>query len=136
MSEKDGPENGPEENNGSEAEKAEDKGRAESIKGGIRQGLGMLSAMKDAIEETLNDARERGDLSPDRAKEVMRATLEKAQTKADEARDAFDFVKQKEFDGLKGVVDGLKDRVKSVERSLGLEAEEPSETPDDDEGDA
>ena len=108
-----------------------EEGRAEGIKGGIRQGLGMLTAMKDAIEETLNEARERGDLSPERAKQVMRSTLEKAQTKADEAREAFDFVKQKEFDGLKGVVEGLKDRVKSVERSLGLEAEEPGETPDE-----
>lgn len=95
----------------------------------------MLSAMKDAIEETLNEAKERGDLTPERAKEVMRSTLEKAQAKAGEAREAFDFVKQKEFDGLKGVVDGLKERVKSVERSLGLEVEETSQGSAEDEGD-
>ena len=130
-------ENAPEENNGSGTEQeSQEKSRTDSIKGGIRQGMSMLSAMKDAIEETLSEARERGDLTPERAKEVMRSTLEKAQARAGEAREAFDFVKQKDFDGLKGVVDGLKERVKGVERSLGLEVEEASEVPAEDEGDA
>ena len=130
MSEK----NAPEENDGSgNGQESEEKSRADSRKGGIRQGIGMLNAMKDAIEETLNEAKERGDLSPERAKEVMRSTLERAQVKAGEARDAFDFVKQKDFDGLKTVVDGLKERVKSVERSLGLEAEEANGQNDEEE---
>ena len=130
-------ENAPEENNGSGTEQEpQEKSRTDSIKGGIRQGMSMLSVMKDAIEETLSEARERGDLTPERAKEVMRSTLEKAQARAGEAREAFDFVKQKDFDGLKGVVDELKERVKGVERSLGLEVEEASEGPAEDEGDA
>ncbi len=130
-------ENAPEENNGSGTEQEpQEKSRTDSIKGGVRQGMSMLSAMKDAIEETLSEARERGDLTPERAKEVMRSTLEKAQARAGEAREAFDFVKQKDFDGLKGVVDELKERVKGVERSLGLEVEETSEGPAEDEGDA
>ena len=130
-------ENTPEENNGSGTEQEpQEKSRTDSIKGGIRQGMSMLSAMKDAIEETLSEAREQGDLTPERAKEVMRSTLEKAQARAGEAREAFDFVKQKDFDGLKGVVDELKERVKGVERSLGLEVEEASEGPAEDEGDA
>ncbi len=91
------------------------------IKGGIRQGLGMLSAMKDAIEETLKEAKERGDLSPERAKELMRSTLEKAQEKAGEARDALDFVKQKEFDVLKKVVERLDSRIAHIERDGGVE---------------
>ena len=126
-----------EENNGSGTEQEpEEKSRTDSIKGGIRQGLSMLNAMKDAIEETLSEARERGDLTPERAKEVMRSTLEKAQARAGEAREAFDFVKQKDFDGLKGVVDGIKEKVKGIERSLGLEVEEASEQQAEDEGDA
>ena len=92
-----------------------DEGR-EGIKGGIRQGLGMLAAMKDAIEETLKEARERGDLTPERAKEVMRSTLEKAQEKAGEAREALDFVKQKEFDVLKQLVERLDIRVADLEQ--------------------
>ena len=87
----------------------------------------MLSAMKDAIEETLKEARERGDLSPDRAKEVMRSTLEKAQEKAEGARDALDFVKQKEFDMLKEVVDRIELRVAEIEREAGTDAEESAD---------
>jgi polyhydroxyalkanoate synthesis regulator phasin len=81
----------------------------------------MLSAMKDAIEETLKEAKERGDLSPERAKEVMRSTLEKAQEKAGEARDALDFVKQKEFDLLKKVVERVELRVAEIERDAGTD---------------
>ncbi len=127
-------ENTPEGNDGSGTEQdSEEQSRTDGIKGSIRQGLGMLNAMKDAIEEPLNEAKERGDLSPERAKEVMRTTLEKAQARAGEAREAFDFVKQKEFDSLRGVVDGLKERVKSVERSVGLEAEAAPEEPAEEE---
>ena len=127
-------ENTPEGNDGSGTEQdSEEQSRTDGIKGSIRQGIGMLNAMKDAIEETLNEAKERGDLSPERAKEVMRTTLEKAQARAGEAREAFDFVKQKEFDSLRGVVDGLKERVKSVERSVGLEAEAAPEEPAEEE---
>ncbi len=115
-----------EEENGANKEEpkkgqANEEGRGEGIKGGIRQGLSMLSAMKDAIEETLKEARERGDLSPERAKEVMRSTLEKAQEKAGEARDALDFVKQKEFDALKKVVDGIEVRIAEIERKVGTD---------------
>ena len=78
----------------------------------------MLSAMKDAIEETLKEAKERGDLTPERAKQVMRTTLEKAQEKAGEARDALDFVKQKEFDVLKKVVEQIELRVGGIEKKV------------------
>ena len=88
----------------------------------------MLSAMKDAIEETLKEARERGDLSPERAKEVMRSTLEKAQEKAGEARDAIDFVRQKEFDVVKEVVERLQVRVADIERGMGTDAERSADS--------
>lgn len=105
--------------------------RRESLKGGIRQGIGMLTALKDAIEETLNEARERGDLTPERAKEAIRATLEKAQAKAGEAKDALDFVNQKQFDALRMVVDNVKERLSRVEQSAGIDAEDASTTPND-----
>ena len=111
-----------EEENGANGEaEPKEEGRREGIKGGIRQGLSMLAAMKDAIEETLKEAKERGDLTPERAKEVMRSTLEKAQEKAGEARDALDFVKQKEFDALKVVVERLDIRTTDIERKVGTE---------------
>ncbi len=105
-----------------------EEGRGEAIKGGIRQGLSMLSAMKDAIEETLKEARERGDLSPERAREVMRSTLEKAQEKAGEARDALDFVKQKEFDALREMVDQLGARVADIEQRVDTEGGESADS--------
>ena len=80
--------------------------------------------MRDAIEDTIREVKERGDLSPERAKEVVRGALDKAQEKAGEARDAFDFVKQKEFDGLKSMVGDLKSRMGIVEEKLGTEGEE------------
>ena len=103
-------------------EQSKDGARGDGIKGGIRQGLGMLSAMKDAIEETLNEARERGDLTPERAKEVMRSALDRAQEKAGEARDAIDFVKQKEFEVVKNVVEQLHKRVSDIEQKMGKES--------------
>jgi len=104
-----------------EAGSKKDEGGAEGIKGGIRQGLGMLAAMKDAIEETLKEAKEHGNLTPERAKDVMRSTLEKAQEKAGEARDALDFVKQKEFEALKELVERLDARVADIEQKLDSE---------------
>ena len=98
-----------------------EEGRGEGITGGIRYGLGMLAAMKDAIEETLKEAKERGDLTPERAKQVMRTTLEKAQEKAGEAREALDFVKQKEFTLLKELVDRLDTRVNDIEQKVGTD---------------
>ena len=44
------------------------QGRRKSMGDGIKEGLGVLSAFKDALEETIQEARERGDLSTDRAK--------------------------------------------------------------------
>ncbi len=116
-----------EENGANKEEEPKGEERGDGIKGGIRQGLSMLSAMKDAIEETLKEARERGDLSPDRAKEVMRSTLEKAQEKAGGARDALGFVKQKEFDTLKEVVDRIELRVAEIERGTGTDTEESAD---------
>jgi polyhydroxyalkanoate synthesis regulator phasin len=82
---------------------------------GIRQGIGVLSAFKDALEETIQEARERGDLSADRAKEVMKGALAKAQTAASGARERLDFATQAELDGVQSAVEALKERVAALE---------------------
>ena len=97
------------------AEEKEKKSARAKVSDGIRQGIGVLSAFKDALEETINEARERGDLSADRAKEVMKSALHKAQEAAEGARERLDFVNQKDFDGLRGVVDDIKERVSNLE---------------------
>ncbi len=74
---------------------------------GVRQGLGVLSAFKEAIEETLSEARERGDLNPERARSAMRSALHRAQEVAGDARERLDFVNRKEFEALRDRVDEL-----------------------------
>ena len=106
-----------------EDEKKKKSARAK-VSGGIRQGIGVLSAVKDALEETINEARERGDLSTDRAKEVMKTALQKAHEAAEGAKDRLDLVHQKEFDGLREVVDDIKARVSELEARLRPEAAE------------
>lgn len=88
---------------------------------GIDKGLGVLSAFKEAIDESINEARERGDLSQDRAKEIMREALDRAQEAADGARERFDFVTKKQIDSVRGEMDALGARVRRIEAHLGLD---------------
>jgi len=92
----------------------------DKVSEGIRQGIGVLSAFKEALEETIQDARDRGDLSADRAKQVMKEALERAQTAAGDAKERFDFVHKTEFDALREEVEVLRARVAV------LEADHPS----------
>ena len=93
----------------------EKKSTKDKVSDGIKQGIGVLSAFKDALEETITEARERGDLSPERAKEVMRSALHKAQEAAGEARERLDFVSQKEFDALAQRVAALEEKLGGAE---------------------
>jgi polyhydroxyalkanoate synthesis regulator phasin len=97
------------------AEDEKKKSARAKVSGGIRQGIGVLSAVKDALEETINEARERGDLSTDRAREVMKTALHKAHEAAEGAKERLDLVNQKEFDALREVVDDIKTRVSDLE---------------------
>lgn len=89
----------------------ERQGKREGFSEGVRQGLGVLSAFKEAIEETLSEVRERGDLNPERARAAMKEALHRAQAVAGEAREKVDFVGRKEFEALRDRVDELWARV-------------------------
>jgi polyhydroxyalkanoate synthesis regulator phasin len=82
---------------------------------GIKQGIGVLSAFKDALEETIQEARERGDLSTERAKSVMKDALGRAQSAASGARERLDFAHQGELDELRAQVEGLQNRIVHLE---------------------
>jgi polyhydroxyalkanoate synthesis regulator phasin len=98
---------------------------------GIRQGLGFLSAFKDALEETIQEARDRGDLSSERAKEVMKEALDKAQAAGERARERLDFAPQADVDAVGDALDELLSRVRRLEEHAFGAAQDDSGTPDD-----
>jgi polyhydroxyalkanoate synthesis regulator phasin len=87
----------------------------DDVREGIRAGLGILSALKEAIEETVDDMLQRGELSQDRAREAVRTTMERAQAAVDEARIRLDFVARRDFDDLAADVEELRRRVERLE---------------------
>jgi polyhydroxyalkanoate synthesis regulator phasin len=83
----------------------------DEVREGIRAGIGILSAIKDAVEETIQDMANRGELSQERAREAVRTTMDRAQVAFDDARLRFDFVPRREFEALKAEVADLRSRV-------------------------
>lgn len=86
-----------------------------SIGEGIRSGIGVLSAFKEAIEETIQEASARGDLSPERAKQFLGDALHRAQDTVGEVRERLDFVPRREFDAVLRLVEELERRVAALE---------------------
>src|SRR5688500_4563279 len=82
---------------------------------GIRTGIGILNAFREAIEETLEEAVKRGELSPERAGNAVRDAAQRVQDSFEGARDRFDFVSRREYDDLKSELDALRARVSRLE---------------------
>lgn len=95
-----------------------------SIGEGIRSGIGMLTAFKEAIEETIQEAGERGDLSPERAKHFLGGALHRAQETVGDVRDRLDFVPRKEFEALLLEVEELQRRMDALEGRGGTAEDE------------
>jgi polyhydroxyalkanoate synthesis regulator phasin len=87
----------------------------EDVREGIRAGLGILSALKDAIEETVQDMLDRGELSQERAREAVRTTMDRAQDAFEDARSRFDFVLRAELEQALDDVRELRRRVERLE---------------------
>jgi len=77
--------------------------------------MGVLAAFKEALEETIDELRERGDLSPERAKEAVRSTMRRAQSAVGQAKERLDMVPRREFDALRAEVEDLARRVRILE---------------------
>lgn len=77
--------------------------------------IGMLSALRDTIERTIQEAKERGDLSPERAREVMDRAALRAREATAEARERLDFVHRNDFEALISRVRELEERVHKLE---------------------
>lgn len=85
------------------------------ISDGIRTGIGILTAFKEAVEETLQEAVDRGDLSQDRAKQAMQGAADRLQAGLDDARERFDVVTRREFEALRDEVADLRARLSRLE---------------------
>jgi polyhydroxyalkanoate synthesis regulator phasin len=89
--------------------------RRPSIGEGIRTGVGVLTAFKEAIEETIQEANARGDLSPERAKQFLGEALHRAQDAVGEVRERLEWVPRKEFEALQAEVAELRRRLDALE---------------------
>ena len=90
-------------------------GRRLSIGEGLRNGLGVLTAFKEAIEESIQEANSRGDLSPERAKEFLGGALHRAQDAVGDVRERLDLVPRRDFDTLQAEVAELRRRLDALE---------------------
>jgi polyhydroxyalkanoate synthesis regulator phasin len=93
------------------AEEQKRRDTGENIRDGMRAIVGVVGALKDAIEETFQELLDQGELSPERAREAARSTVKRAQETVDEMRDRLDFVTRREFETLR-------DQVAALERQL------------------
>jgi polyhydroxyalkanoate synthesis regulator phasin len=91
------------------------QGRRLSIGEGIRNGVGVLTAFKEAIEESIQEASARGDLSPDRAKQFLGDALHRVQDTVVDVRDRLDVVPRREFEALQAEVAELRRRLHALD---------------------
>jgi polyhydroxyalkanoate synthesis regulator phasin len=82
---------------------------------GIRTGFGILASLKEAVEETFQEAVDRGDLSPERAKRAMEDAARRLQSTLEDARDRMDVVPRREFDELRAELQALAARLDRLE---------------------
>ena len=85
-------------------------------KEGGREGLGILSTLKDALDEVITEAREKGGLNADRARDAVRGAVARARDAAGEARERLDFVTHQELKEVRDALDELKVRLENLER--------------------
>ncbi|MEO5509226.1 MAG: hypothetical protein ABIV28_09400 [Longimicrobiales bacterium] len=90
-------------------EKKRDSG--DPFREGVRAVTGILGALRDAIEQTFDDMTEKGDLSPDKAKEAAKDTMNRAQDAMEKVKDRLDFATRKELEELRDEVAELKRRL-------------------------
>lgn len=80
----------------------------DAFREGVRAVTGILGALRDAVEQTFDDLKERGDITPERAKEAARDTMKRAHDAVEEVRERLEFVPRREFDALRDEVAELR----------------------------
>jgi polyhydroxyalkanoate synthesis regulator phasin len=82
---------------------------------GIRTGIGILNAFREAIEETIQEAVDKGEFGPERARRAVHDATARMQEGLEDARERFDFVARKDLDALRAEVAELRGRVDALE---------------------
>lgn len=94
---------------------ADDRRVGDGFREGVRTGMEVLAAFKEVIEETIEDLKKRGDLSPERGREAVRSAMDRAAVVLGDARERFDFVPRRDLDALKSEVTELRRRLAGLE---------------------
>jgi polyhydroxyalkanoate synthesis regulator phasin len=89
-----------------ERQKRADPGDA--LRDSVRALSGVLGAFKDAIEQTFDDLSERGEISPERARDAAREAMRRAQEAVDDMRGRVDFVTRREHDAIRSEIAELR----------------------------
>ena len=98
----------------------------DAFREGVRAVTGILGALRDAVEQTFDDLKQKGDLSPEKAKEAAKDTMRRAQEAVGEVRERLEFVPRRDFEELRAEVAELRrlieeHRAHSVHHSHGQE---------------
>jgi hypothetical protein len=99
----------------------------ETVRDGVRSLVGILGALKDAIEQSFEDLRDSAERTPERARATAKATAQHARETVEDVRERFDFVARKDLEGLRDRLDQLAARVAALETAAGIEPAPPRE---------
>jgi polyhydroxyalkanoate synthesis regulator phasin len=110
-------------------------GGLSGIGDGLRTGVGVLNAFREAIEETVSEALEGGgDVSPDRARALMKDAAQRVQSSFEETRERLDFISRRELDELRREVSELRARISALEGDVVTPSTHDSQAESDDSG--
>jgi polyhydroxyalkanoate synthesis regulator phasin len=87
----------------------------DSLREGIRTAMGLLGALRDELEESLEDLKQKGEFSPDKAKEAVRNAMGRAQETMDGAKERLDFATRRDVESLREEFAELRRRVADLE---------------------
>jgi len=85
----------------------------DAFREGVRAVTGILGALRDAVEQTFEELREKGDLSPERAREAARDTMRRAQEAVEDVRERLEFVPRRDFEELRAQVAALRQELEA-----------------------
>lgn len=97
----------------------EQQRRMPGIGEGLRAGIGILTAFKEAVEETFQEAVNRGDMKPDRASAAVQDAMRRAQEAFGDVRERLDVVPRKEFDELRAELEAVRVEMAELRARMG-----------------